>query len=748
MSLRMRIIAAILGTAVFAAVVVVVPMLIGTQRLVSQGSARELDLIEKEMTHAIEAEISKAGLAAALVAGIPEIGRAMAEEDRPKLDEMFARHFPELQADFAIAQFQFHTPDAHSMFRVHKPEKFGDDLSEFRKTVVSANDTQAPVAGLERGRAGLGIRGLAPISDQGRHVGTVEIGLDLGAAFFDALVAGSQTQMEFYTLPDQSIEGFGAEGGVVRGAATFDGPDVLTEQDILTRAQQDGGEMIRRTVGEVSYVSQMVLLHDFSGDAVAVVHVMVPLATYQAISNEMQIMALVAGAVALLLGALLAMIFGGRISNALGDMIRQMQAIASGDTAVDLARDMKRGGELGRMASALEVFRKGLIEAEALRAEEAAARARIEAAEADQRAREDAQRLKDAEQAQMERDREAALAAEKEADQRLRDAERQAREDEQRAVMDRLAAGLKKLSEGNLDATVAEVFPESYEPLRHDFNETVTKLNGLIGSIREAVQSIVGNVHGISEAATDLSRRTESSAATLEETATAVNEITSSVRLAADGAKNADKLVQDTNEKAQSSSQIVSDTVVAMSEIEASSSKIGKIIDVIDDIAFQTNLLALNAGVEAARAGEAGRGFAVVASEVRELAQRSSRAAHEINDLISSSEAQVKHGVALVDRAGDALRMIADMVKNISSHVGEISSASLEQAKGIEEINSAIFEIEQTLQQNAAMSEETSAGSTNLIEDATRLRQLVDVFRMADQGAQAQTGWDEVAQVA
>ncbi|WP_394707367.1 methyl-accepting chemotaxis protein [uncultured Celeribacter sp.] len=312
-----------------------------------------------------------------------------------------------------------------------------------------------------------------------------------------------------------------------------------------------------------------------------------------------------------------------------------------------------------------------------------------------------------------------------------------------------LVAGLKKLSEGNLDATVAEVFPEIYEPLRCDFNETVTKLNGLIGSIREAVQSIVCNVHGISEAATDLSRRTESSAAALEETATAVNEITSSVRLAADGAKNADKLVQDTNEKAQSSSQIVSETVVAMSEIEESSKKISKIIDVIDDIAFQTNLLALNAGVEAARAGDAGRGFAVVASEVRELAQRSSNAAHEINDLISSSEAQVKHGVALVDRAGDALRMIADMVKNISSHVGEISCASSEQTKGIEEINSAIFEIEQTLQQNVAMSEETSAGSTNLIEDAQRLRQLVDLFQMAkDQGVQMQNDWDEVSQVA
>jgi len=166
-----------------------------------------------------------------------------------------------------------------------------------------------------------------------------------------------------------------------------------------------------------------------------------------------------------------------------------------------------------------------------------------------------------------------------------------------------------------------------------------------------------------------------------------------------------------------------------MSNIETSSEQISKIITVIDDIAFQTNLLALNAGVEAARAGEAGRGFAVVASEVRALAQRSSDAAKEINGLISESGHHVKQGVQLVDQAGGALQTIAVAVKELSMHVGEIATSSRNQSAGISEINSAVNQLDQVTQQNAAMFDETTAASHAFTSEAETLGTTVSAFQ-------------------
>ena len=179
---------------------------------------------------------------------------------------------------------------------------------------------------------------------------------------------------------------------------------------------------------------------------------------------------------------------------------------------------------------------------------------------------------------------------------------------------------------------------------------------------------------------------------------------------------------------AQSASTVVKEAISAMDAISESSEKISKIISVIDDIAFQTNLLALNAGVEAARAGEAGRGFAVVASEVRALAQRSSEAAREINNLISESGQEVGRGVSLVDQTGEALRSIVHDVSEIATHMSEIATSAEEQSAGISEINTAVANLDQTTQQNAAMFEETTAASFSLANEAATLSEIVSQF--------------------
>ena len=183
---------------------------------------------------------------------------------------------------------------------------------------------------------------------------------------------------------------------------------------------------------------------------------------------------------------------------------------------------------------------------------------------------------------------------------------------------------------------------------------------------------------------------------------------------------------------AENSGEVVRETVSAMSGIEASSKQIGNIIGVIDEIAFQTNLLALNAGVEAARAGDAGRGFAVVATEVRALAQRSADAAKEIKTLISASSQQVDAGVKLVGETGKALGRIVEQVAKLNGLVGDIAASAQEQATGLDEVNTAVNQMDQVTQQNAAMVEQSTAASHSLAEEAEELARLVGQFRIGE----------------
>jgi len=307
--------------------------------------------------------------------------------------------------------------------------------------------------------------------------------------------------------------------------------------------------------------------------------------------------------------------------------------------------------------------------------------------------------------------------------------ERADMEHAQLEVVEALRVGLKALSDGDLTAEIEKAFSENYEQLREDFNLAVMKLRDATLRVAENATSIRGEASEITGASDDLSRRAEKQAATLEETAAALDQLTSSVRSAAEGAEQANQVVIDAKTNAEASSLIVAQTVDAMGKIETSSGQISRITSVIDDIAFQTNLLALNAGVEAARAGNAGRGFAVVASEVRALAQRSSEAAREINQLISESGQHVKQGVELVGQTGKSLEQIIHSVSDISMHVNEIVVSAKEQSIGLVEINTAVNELDQVTQHNAAMFEQTTAASHSLTCEAENLTQTLSLFK-------------------
>ncbi|TCN29929.1 methyl-accepting chemotaxis protein [Sinorhizobium americanum] len=298
--------------------------------------------------------------------------------------------------------------------------------------------------------------------------------------------------------------------------------------------------------------------------------------------------------------------------------------------------------------------------------------------------------------------------------------------------VDQLADALNRLANGDLTQQLNTPFLPTLEQLRTDFN-------GASGKLREALRAVAGNASAIAagaqqvrSASDDLSKRTEQQAASVEETAAALEEITTTVADSSHRAEEAGQLVRKTRENAEHSGAVVRSAVEAMGKIENSSSEISKIIGVIDEIAFQTNLLALNAGVEAARAGEAGKGFAVVAQEVRELAQRSAKAAKEIKDLITDSNAHVKNGVALVGETGSALDTIVSQVQQVNGNVEAIVTASREQATGIKEINQAVNTMDQGTQQNAAMVEESTAAAHSLAREAEALFQLLGQFNIGD----------------
>jgi methyl-accepting chemotaxis protein len=383
-----------------------------------------------------------------------------------------------------------------------------------------------------------------------------------------------------------------------------------------------------------------------------------------------------------------------RVIRPLGRMTNCLETLSKGEYAITVP-DTQKADEIGDVARAVEILRQAGLRARQLEleAEEARKRGEMERLEV--------QRL-----------------AEEEAEIRL-----------QRAT-GALADGLKQLAAGNMACEIDEQFAPQFEGLRQDFNASVSQLRSVLLAVAHVAGTVHANSGEVSDASSNLSRRTEQQAASLEETASALEQITANVHATSRRAADARNVVRDAKSRADESAQVVKDAVIAMERIEGASQQISQIIGVIDEIAFQTNLLALNAGVEAARAGDAGKGFAVVAQEVRELAQRSANAAKEIKGLISNSATAVGEGVRLVSHTGDGLSAIEILVQQANAHMDAIATAAQEQSAGLAQVNTAVNHMDQATQQNAAMVEEMSAAGAGLAQESSNLTGLLGRFQL------------------
>jgi methyl-accepting chemotaxis protein len=418
------------------------------------------------------------------------------------------------------------------------------------------------------------------------------------------------------------------------------------------------------------------------------------------------------GGAVMVLGILLALALGNRLSRVIRGTTEAMTKLAAGDTSLAVPGCGRRD-EIGTMAAALQVFKDIAVEKQKLEAQQGLAADEI---------------------AQL-----VAAAAAGDLTRRIDMTGKigffQKLGEGMNGLLDAVGSAtgevvgmMSALAHGNLSRRIAGDYQGQLLTLKSDANATADKLAQVVGQTIEGMAAIKNATAELASGATDLSSRTEAQVARLEEIAASVRQLTSTMRESADNTDEATKLAASARKSAENGGRVAESAVAAMSQIEQSSQRISDIVGMIDDIAFQTNLLALNAAVEAARAGEAGRGFAVVAGEVRALAQRSSHASKDIKALIANSSAQVKQGVQLVNDAGATLLEIVSSVKHVSDIVGAIAEANSGQLTAVHQVQEAVAQIEQVTHQNAALVEQSTAALGSVDNQVLTVTEVIGFF--------------------
>jgi len=581
-----------------------------------------------------------------------------------------------------LLKIHYHTPNGRSLVRLWrdgwqakrngKKVDISDDLTSFRQTVVDINDPSGghkPLSGIEVGRGGFAIRGLAPIaSDTGEHNGSVEVLLSFGDAIAMNVNENGGYEIAAYMiaekLPTATKLQDPKKNPVLDNKYVFvSSSKKAVTNSVITSQMLDAGRNEHHTeiVGN-AFVSTAPI-HDYSGKVNGVMAVVFDLTKINAVKDSIKAAGAGAisaanwkfggGAVVVVAIIIAFLIFvTQKVTGPLQKVVKVAQKIAQGDLTETV--DHSGNDEVGELSSAINT----MVESLKKKADEA-----------------------------------------------------------------------HHIAQGNLQLQVSVASDK--DVMGQAFKSMVENLNEVLGEVQRASDQIDSGSMQVSDTSQTLSQGATESAASLEEISSSMNEIGSQTQQSADNAGQANQLANGAQSAARTGSDRMSEMVNAMSEINEAGQSINKIIKVIDEIAFQTNLLALNAAVEAARAGQHGKGFAVVAEEVRNLAARSAKAAEETAQLIEGSVAKAENGTQIAEKTAEALGEIVDSITKVTDLVGEIAAASNEQAQGIAQINQGLGQIDTAVQQSTATAEESAASAEELSSQSAHLKHMLSRFKLA-----------------
>ncbi|WCL54287.1 methyl-accepting chemotaxis protein [Gimibacter soli] len=642
--------------------------------VIAQAEERELQAYNRQLLGMLEQEAGSAAALAEQVASMPVVQEAMANQDRQALADLFVPGFATMKRDYNVEQFQFHLAPAVSFLRVHRPEKFGDDLSEMRPSLVETNKAVKSVKGLEFGVAGLGVRGITPIRFQGQHVGSVEFGMSFGQPFFESFKARTGAEVALLLLEGQGLKPF---------ASTFPESVLDLADATLLSARNQQAILQHVSFNSREYARIAAPIADYSGKTIGILVLGVDRSYFTAQQQSATRSTMLVFALAIATAAVLAYFINRSISGPVLNLTNVMQRLASGalDTIVP---DRERRDEIGSMANAVEVFKQASIEK--IRLEQAAEAERIEA----------------------ERQREERRLAELEA-------ERQARADKE--AQETAAANQRKRDRLQM--------ADNFERRIGDIVNGVSSASSEMASTAEILTTIAGKTTAETAAALNATKTAEenvhSVASASEELYASVQEISAQLANAAEVTRGA---VVQANTAAEN-----------VESLKLAGDKISNVIDLINDIAEQTNLLALNATIEAARAGDAGKGFAVVASEVKTLATQTARATQEISAQIGNMQKATVETVSVVGQITKTIEQVNSISVTIASAAEqqaaatqEISKSTQYAAQGTMTVTQSISSVSRLTDENDAATTEVREASSELAMQAEKLNEALKTF--------------------